>query len=78
MSNMVLWGANELPWPIGFQIGVTICVFPKCLKSGAFRGTLRRFKDAQEATRCRIWSYGAAMNSPGPEVFKLVSHFMPF
>ena len=38
MSNMVLWGANELPWPRGFQIGVTLDAFLKFLKSGALRG----------------------------------------
>ena len=77
MSNMVLWGANELPWSRGFQIGVTLDAFLKFLKSGALRGTLRRFKEAQGATRCQIQSYGAPMNSPGPGIFKLVSHLMP-
>ena len=38
MSNMVLRGANELPWPRGFQIGVTLDAFLKFLKSGAGRG----------------------------------------
>ena len=37
MSNMVLWGANELPWPRGFQIGVKLDAFLKFLKSGALR-----------------------------------------
>ena len=38
MSNTVLWGANELPWPRDFQIGVTLDAFLKFLKSGALRG----------------------------------------
>ena len=38
MSNIVLRGNNELPWPRGFQIGVTLDVFLKCLKSGDLRG----------------------------------------
>ena len=38
MSNMVLWGANELPWPRDFQIGVTLDAFLRFLKSGALRG----------------------------------------
>ena len=35
---MVLRGANELPWPRGFQIGVTLDAFLTFLKSGAGRG----------------------------------------
>ena len=34
MSNMVLRGAIELPWPKGFQIGVTL----NALLKGALRG----------------------------------------
>ena len=41
MSNMVLRGANELPWPRGFQIGVTLDAFLKFLKSGVLQGHLR-------------------------------------
>ena len=41
MSNMVLWGANELPWSRGFQIGFTLDAFLKFLKSGALRGHLK-------------------------------------
>ena len=35
---MVLRAHNELPWPRGFQIGVTLDAFLKFLKSGAGRG----------------------------------------
>ena len=38
--KIVLWGVNELPWPRGFQIGVTLDEFLKFLKSGALRGHL--------------------------------------
>ena len=38
VSNMVIWGVNELLWPRGFQIGVTLDAFLKFLKSGALRG----------------------------------------
>ena len=38
MSNMVLSGTIELPWPRGFQIRVTLDAFLKFLKSGAGRG----------------------------------------
>ena len=31
VSNMVLSGINELPWPRGFQIGVPLGAFLKCL-----------------------------------------------
>ena len=41
MSIMVLWGANDLPWPRGFQIAVTLDAFLKFLKSGALRGHLK-------------------------------------
>ena len=41
MSKIVLWGANELPWPKGFQIGVKLDAFLKFLKSSAFRGHLK-------------------------------------
>ena len=33
---------------------------------------------AQEASKGQILSYGAPMNSPDPEDFKLVSHLMHF
>ena len=75
---MVLRGTNELPWFRGFQIGVILDSFLKFLKSGALRVTLRMFKEAQEANRCQIWSYGAPMSSPDPEDFKLVSHLVHF
>ena len=38
MSNMVLRDTNELPWPRGFQIGVTLDAFFKFLKSGVLMG----------------------------------------
>ena len=41
MSNIVLRGANELPWPRGFLIGVTLDAFLTFLKSGALRGHLK-------------------------------------
>ena len=49
---------------------VPLDAFLKFLKISCFKGgTLKKFKEAQEATRCQIWSKGAPMNSPGPEVF---------
>ena len=45
MSNMVLWGANELPWPRGFQIGVTLDDLMTFLKSGGLGGTLKSFRE---------------------------------
>ena len=44
---MKLEGANVLPWPRGFQIGVTLDALLTFLNSGGFRGTLRRFKEGQ-------------------------------
>ena len=41
VSNVVLRGANELPAPRGFQIGVTLDAFMKFLKSCDFRGHLK-------------------------------------
>ena len=41
MSKIVLWGANELPWPRGFKIGFTLDAFLKFLKPGALRGHLK-------------------------------------
>ena len=38
VSNMVRRGTNELPWPRGFQIGVTLDAFLKFLKSDALMG----------------------------------------
>ena len=40
-SNVVLRGANELPWPRGFQIGATLDALEIYLKSGDFRGPLK-------------------------------------
>ena len=41
MSNMVLLGANELPWSRGFQIGVTLDAFLKKIKIRCFKGHLK-------------------------------------
>ena len=38
---MFLKGANELPWPRGFQIGVTFDELVTFLKSGDFWGPLK-------------------------------------
>ena len=38
---MVLWGANKLPWPRGFQIGATLDALLEFLKLGDFRGHLK-------------------------------------
>ena len=50
-SKMELEGANVLPWPRGFQIGATLDALLTFLKSGGFRGTLRRFKEGQGTGR---------------------------
>ena len=38
MSNVILMGANELPWLRGFQIGVTLDALLVFVKSGGFKG----------------------------------------
>ena len=48
---MDLEGANALPWPRGFRIGATLDALLTFLKSGGFRGTLRRFKEGQGTGR---------------------------
>ena len=40
-SNVVLRGANELSWPRGFQIDVSLDVLATFIKSGDFRGPLK-------------------------------------
>ena len=48
---MELEGANVFPWPRGFRIGATLDALLTFLKSGGFRGTLRRFKEGQGTGR---------------------------
>ena len=50
-SKMEQEGANVLPWPRGFLIGATLDALLTFLKSGGFRGTLRRFKEGQGTGR---------------------------
>ena len=41
LSNVVLRGANELPWPGGFQIDVKLETLLAFLQSSDFRGHLK-------------------------------------
>ena len=41
MSNVVLRDANDLPWPRGFQIGVTLEALLSFVKSGDFSAHLK-------------------------------------
>ena len=49
VSNVVLRDANKLPWPRGFQIGITLDALLTFLKSGELSGQLRRLKGAGQA-----------------------------
>ena len=48
VSKVVLRAANELPWPIGYQIGATLDVMLS-FKKGGFRGHLKEGKEGQGA-----------------------------
>ena len=47
MTEHVLEGAYELPWPSCFQIGATLDALLTVKNSGSLGCTLRRFKGAQ-------------------------------
>ena len=65
---MDIRGANKLFLPRGLIIGAIPDASRTFAKSDGLRGRTKVVTGAQETPRGSMWTYGAPMNSSGPEV----------